>query len=284
VEILVMDDGSTDQTAQLAGAAGARVVTLRPPGERGNAASARNRGAAESRGDPIVFLDADSVPADGWLDAILSAHERGATVVGGSLALPAGLPAMARCDYYCGWYLIHDKAQGGWVPHHPPPNLSVRRAPFLSTPGFMAEPPFDYTNEERVWQGQLRAAGHGIYFEPRAKAFHHNRPGFRNLMRRNYRWAYTAVEAKSLTGAARLAWLYHYPWLLILGSPGLAVAHTALILWCWARVGVLEPILMLPAVLASRLAYVTGLSVGALQWLRIRGKPAAGSRSRPRWE
>jgi len=284
IEVLVMDDGSTDITAEEAGAAGARVVLLRPPGERGNAASARNRGAAESRGDPIIFLDADCVPDAGWLQAILARHAAGATIVGGSLGLPLDLPYMARCDYYCGWYLIHPRARGGWVPHHPPPNLSVRREPFLSTPGFTAEPPFDYTNEERAWQGQLAAVGHRIYFEPRASAAHYNRPGFRNLMRRNYRWAYTAVEAKSSSKAARLAWLYRHPWLLILGSPLLAIAHTVFIIGCWLRVGVWEPLLMLPIVFVSRISYVTGLAVGALQWLRLRGLPANAPRPRPRWE
>jgi glycosyltransferase involved in cell wall biosynthesis len=284
IEVLVMDDGSTDATAEQARAAGARVVSLRPPGERGNAASARNRGVTESRGDPIVFLDADCVPDPGWLQAILDAHAAGATTVGGSLGLPPGLPYMARCDYYCGWYMIHPRARGGWVPHHPPPNLSVRRAPFLATKGYTAEPPFDYTNEERAWQGQLAAAGHSIYFEPRAGAAHYNRPGFSNLMRRNYRWAYTAVEAKSSSKAARLAWLYQHPWLLILGSPLLAIAHTLFILVRWARAGVWEPWLMLPVVFVSRLAYVTGLAVGALQWLRLRGRSADGPRPRPRWE
>jgi glycosyltransferase involved in cell wall biosynthesis len=284
IEVLVMDDGSTDDTVEQARAAGARVVALRPPGERGNAASARNRGAADSRGDPIIFLDADCVPDDGWLEALLGAHAAGATTVGGSLGLPQGLPYMARCDYYCGWYMIHPRARGGWVPHHPPPNLSVRREPFLSTKGYTAEPPFDYTNEERAWQGQLAAAGHRIYFEPRASAAHYNRPGFRNLMRRNYRWAYTAVEAKSSSKAARLAWLYRHPWLLILGSPLLAIAHTVFIIGCWARAAIWEPLLMLPLVLVSRMAYVTGLSVGALQWLRLRGQPANAPRPRPRWE
>lgn len=284
VEIIVVDDGSTDQTAERARNAGAQVIQMRAPGEQGNAAAARNRGVAASRGDPIVFLDADCVVAAGWLDAILHAHEQRATIVGGSLALPAGLPAMARCDYYCGWYLIHPGVRGGWVPHHPPPNLSVRREAFLSTPGYATEPPFDFTNEERFWQGRLQAAGHRIYFEPGAIAYHHNRPGFGNILRRNYRWGYTAVEAKSKSGAARLAWLYRYPWLLIGASPLLAVAHTLFILLCWARAGVFEPILMLPAVFASRIAYVSGLSVGALRWMRARRQPGIGPRPRPRWQ
>jgi hypothetical protein len=190
---------------------------------------------------------------------------------------------MARCDYYCGWYLVHPRARAGFVPHHPPPNLSVRRRAFLGTSGFSTQPPLDYTNEERFWQAELRKAGHGIYFQPRSVAYHYNRPGFGNLLTRNYRWGYTAIEAKSQTGAARLAWLYRYPWFLILAAPVLAVAHTVFIIGCWLRAGVWEPLLMLPAILVSRLAYVGGMVVGALRWIRERGRVGSDARQRPRW-
>jgi glycosyltransferase involved in cell wall biosynthesis len=283
IEIIVVDDGSTDDTVAVARAAGARVIEARGAGERGNCAAARNRGAADTRGDPIVFVDADCVVANDWLEHLLRAHERGATIVGGSLALPPGLPATARCDYYCGWYLIHPNARAGWVPHHPPPNLSVRRAAFLSTAGYMTEAPYDFANEERFWQGELVAAGHRIYFEPKAIADHYNHAGFRNLLRRNYRWGYTAVEVKSQTGVARAAWLYRYPWLVIVFSPLLGAAHTLFILICWARAGIFEPVLMLPAVLVSRLAYVSGMVVGALRWLRVKKNPGGTARHRPRW-
>ena len=282
LDVLVVDDGSTDDTPRVAKGAGARVIEL-PHCERGNPAAARNRGARESTGDPIVFLDADCTPAPGWLRAILDAHDAGATVVGGSLDLPRGLSATARCDYYCGWYLVNSRRAAGWVPHHPPPNLSVRRAEFLATTGFSEQAPLEYTNEERAWQAQLRERGHRIYFEPRAVAYHQNRPGFVNLLRRNYRWAYTAIEAKSQSGSARMAWIYSYPRLLIVASVPLALVHTAYIVAAWARVGVFEPVWMLPGVLASRLAYAAGMSVGGVRWLRRRksahGITAAHARS-----
>ncbi|MEA2562764.1 MAG: hypothetical protein QOH06_4268 [Acidobacteriota bacterium] len=273
VEVIVVDDASTDNTAEEARAAGARVLSLK---EGGNPAAARNRGAEASTGDPIVFLDADCTPDDGWMAAILAAHGRGAAVVGGSLDLPPGLSPTARCDYYCGWYLVHSGRPAGYVPHHPPPNLSVRRDLFLSTSRFTEEQPFSYTNEERIWQAELQRAGHRIWFEPAARVFHHNRPGFLNLLRRNYRWAYTALPSKSQTGAARMAWLYRRPRLLIAASGPLALAHTAFILGCWLRAGVFEPLWMLPAILASRFAYAAGMAVGGIQWLRQRNL-------RPRW-
>jgi hypothetical protein len=157
----------------------------------------------------------------------------------------------------------------------------VRREAFFSTSRFSEDPPLVYTNEERAWQGELRRRGERIYFEPRAIAHHYNRPGFLNLLRRNYRWAYTALEAKGPSGAARYAWLYRHPRLLIVGSLPLGVAQSLYILGCWLKAGVWEPLWMFPAILASRIAYAAGMSVGGLRWLR-RGRrgPASGG---PRW-
>lgn len=283
MEVIVVDDGSSDDTAQMAQAAGATVLTFQKNGSHGNPGAARNAGANASFGDPIIFLDADCVVTGGWLEAILDAHAAEATVVGGPLSMPADLPALARCDYYCGAYLVHEKRAPGLVPHHPPANLSVRREAFLKTAGFSEEPPLSHTNEERAWLGELRQAGHQIYFEPRAVACHYNRPGFRNLLVRNYRWGYTAIESKSQGPASRLAWLYTHPRLLIIASIPLAFAHTAYILSCWTRARVFEPLLMLPLVFVSRLAYVAGMTVGGIRWMRSRKNSQHEQRSRPAW-
>jgi glycosyltransferase involved in cell wall biosynthesis len=270
LEVIVVDDGSSDDTGAAAEGAGARVIRM-ARGAYGNPARARNRGAAASAGDPIIFLDADCTPAPGWLEAILSAHASGAVVVGGALDLPPDLSFTARCDYYCGWYLVHSRRPAGWVPHHPPPNLSVRRDAFLSSSRFSERPPLGYTNEERRWQGELRLEGHRVWFEPQAVAYHHNRPGLVHLLRRNYRWAYTAVEAKSESGAARAAWLWRNPRLVVVASFPLALVQAVYILGCWARARRLEPLVMAPLILGSRLAYGLGMMVGGWRWLRRRG-------------
>ncbi len=278
VEVIVVDDGSTDGTTEVAKAAGARVVTL---DNGGNPAIGRNRGALLAAGDPLVFLDADCRPAPGWLARLLASHDAGAAVVGGALDLPPGLSPMARCDYYCGWYHVHSRRPGGEVPNHPPGNLSVRRREFVRSPGFSEQQPVAYAHEELAWQAEVRRRGGRIQFEPAAIVYHYNRPGFRNLLRRNYRWGYSAIESKAPTGAARLAWVYRYPALLVAASLPLALGSTAYILACWLRAGVLEPLLMLPAVLAARLAYSAGLVTGGIRWIRFgTGAPEA----RPRWE
>jgi glycosyltransferase involved in cell wall biosynthesis len=61
LEVIVVDDGSTDDSAAIAGSFGPPVRVIRQT-NRGESV-ARNRGVRESRGDWIAFLDAD----DAWL-------------------------------------------------------------------------------------------------------------------------------------------------------------------------------------------------------------------------
>jgi glycosyltransferase involved in cell wall biosynthesis len=71
LELVVVDDGSTDRSGDAALAAGAgdpRLRVVRQP-NRGRSA-ARNRGAAEGRGRYVVFLDADDHARSGWLEGL----------------------------------------------------------------------------------------------------------------------------------------------------------------------------------------------------------------------
>ncbi len=280
IEVVVVDDGSTDKTAAAAQAAGGRVLPLPANVLGGNPGAARNRGAAATTGDPIIFLDADCVPTDGWLRALLTAHQKGESIVGGSLGLAAALPATARCDYYSSSYHTHPRCRPGHVANHPPANLSVRRSVFAGTSGFSERFPAADGHEELAWQAEARRQGHPIYFEPTAVVHHRNRAGFANLLQRGYRWGYSVIESKTETGASRLSLLYRYPRFLIAAAVPAAVLETIYVAGCWLRVGTLEPILMVPGLLAARLSYALGVTVGGIRWLRR--KPGTAGVS-PRW-
>jgi len=69
-EILVVDDGSTDDTSGLAAAAGAEVLRLVPNGGKGRAL---REGVKRSSGDVLVFIDADGQDDPGEIPAMLDA-------------------------------------------------------------------------------------------------------------------------------------------------------------------------------------------------------------------
>jgi glycosyltransferase involved in cell wall biosynthesis len=91
-ELIVCDNNSTDRTAELARAAGAKVV-FEPVNQ---IARARNSGAAAAAGDWLVFIDADSHPSEELLAEVAEQIESGRCLAGGCTIRLAGDLRSAR--------------------------------------------------------------------------------------------------------------------------------------------------------------------------------------------
>jgi GT2 family glycosyltransferase len=90
-EIIVVDDGSTDNTPSLLEHYGRRIRSLRLSPNHGFS-RACNAGAAAAQGEFILFLNNDTLPEPGWLEALCDVfreHPR-AGIVGAKLLYPDG--------------------------------------------------------------------------------------------------------------------------------------------------------------------------------------------------
>ena len=91
-ELIVVDDSSTDDTASIATAEGARLerVSLR------QISRTRNAGARVAKGDRYIFVDADTLISEPLLRATLRTLDQGAVGGGATLRIDEYLPLYLR--------------------------------------------------------------------------------------------------------------------------------------------------------------------------------------------
>jgi len=90
-EVFVVDDASTDATAQAARLAGARVLRSET---RRNAGGARNIGVEAASGDVYAFLDADVIAPRDWLARVRLAFEADSEIVAVGGRVTNGRPGL----------------------------------------------------------------------------------------------------------------------------------------------------------------------------------------------
>jgi glycosyltransferase involved in cell wall biosynthesis len=91
-EVIVVDDASTDRTAEIAQSFGATIV----PVDLRKISAVRNAGARAARGDVLIFVDADTLLPVETLKAALAAIRQGAVGGGARLEMDVKAPLWGR--------------------------------------------------------------------------------------------------------------------------------------------------------------------------------------------
>ncbi len=198
IEIIVVDNGSTDRTAEII--AGFPVARLRE--ERRGAASARNTGIAKACGDIIAFTDSDCIVEPDWAAEIERAFQ--APEVDAVMGYTDGIDSnfwarLEQGNYEDFWYR---NGVGGMTLRRTgidTRNSAIRSHVLAALGNFRADLSFCEDLELSV---RLRASDCRVIFNERMRAHHHNRTDLNHILRvkRDHGRAYMQIVAAQPDG------------------------------------------------------------------------------------
>lgn len=168
VEIIVVDNHSTDNTVAIAHAYGAVVVSTGP--QQFNYSRAINIGVSASAGSLIAILSAHCIPADDLWLAHMAMHFRDpviAAVYGRQEPLPDSSPSDKR-DLWTTFGLDRKRQKRDFFFHNA--NSLIRRSVWETLP-------FNeniHGVEDQDWARKVLRQGASILYEPLATVFHHH--------------------------------------------------------------------------------------------------------------
>lgn len=181
LEVVVVNDASTDRTAELLQQLSGEFEGLRYDSleVKSGAARARNRGFVLARGEVIALIDGDMWAPPEWVAQLLEPILSGqADVTGGPDKVPPTAPLESRC---IGYSMDSVLTNGGLrrgdtklVTYLPGTgNMAIRRA-MLDRAGTFDEE-FHDTGEDKEWLYRVKDAGARFLYLPEALAWHERR-------------------------------------------------------------------------------------------------------------
>ena len=186
LEVIVVDNGSTDESVLIAAEMGARVLVSKTPGS----AAARNLGVAHCLGDFVLSLDADCIPCDNqWAERHIAALAASGPEVLGTAGRTMPIANTDR------WSQRSDVTpHPGWSVNGDPlyavaGNACYRRATLVFLGGF---PPM--AADDAALGMIARQSGFRFVWVPEACVLHHNPCGWVGYMRQMTKVGYYAAE------------------------------------------------------------------------------------------
>jgi mycofactocin system glycosyltransferase len=188
LEVLVVDDGSRDETRDVARSMGASVI---PSGGEGRGpAAARNQGASQARGEVLAFLDSDCAASEDWLAELAPMFEDpDVAAVGGRVN---GMHVSSTLDRYeaemsslCLGARGRSGQHGKDTFYLPSCNLLVRRQDFAESGGFREEL---QVAEDVDLSWRLRDQGRKIVYTPAGSIVHEHRNRLGAFLRRRFQY------------------------------------------------------------------------------------------------
>ncbi|RME43638.1 MAG: glycosyltransferase [Chloroflexi bacterium] len=188
-EVIVVDDGSTDDTVAVAEAYGATVVRARHEGP----ASARNMGVGRARAPVVVFTDADCEPAPDFLERMLESlrDPRVSGARGAYRSRQSGLVArFVQLEYEERYrHIVRYEKEHGTVDALDTSYAAYRRQAFLEAGGFDTR--FgSAAGEDHELSFRMARQGHVFRFVPEAVVYHQHVSTWWGYARRKYRIGY----------------------------------------------------------------------------------------------
>jgi GT2 family glycosyltransferase len=205
-ETIVVDDGSSDNTADICREFNARLITT----ENGGLSNARNIGLQAATGEIVAYTDDDAYPDPHWLKHLAHTFMTTSHVgVGGPNIPPPGDGPIAECIANAPGGPSHVLYSDREVEHIPGCNMAFRREALAAVTGF--DPQFRIAGDDVDLCWRLQRSGGSLGFNSAAVVWHHRRDSVRAYMKQqfNYGKAEAMLEEK---WPEKYNGLGHIPW------------------------------------------------------------------------